>query len=328
MLGRRRDIARPNPTVAPEAYGLRRRLRKTPPRIPVIEASGTSETTTPPVAWPGGTSGRHGRGAGSIVLLSPGGPATSSGHGGIAFSVAGSATVAVGVGVGPVVGVDVGSGVGCEVGRAIGAAVATGVAGGACVGVGVRTGVAVGFGRDVGRGVAPGPPGPTFPGAAAPPSGVVVGSAAVVPSPDGAVGGDALAGTRVGMAVGAVEGTNGEAAACVEPGAAVPGLRAAVSADGPGELPLGVVHPPSPPTAIVAVTRTRFSTPSARIRRTRWTDDTAIGLSFRGHSRTANSDVLGPILPERTTPDRGSAQLSPLTEHARQPENRTSRRAS
>jgi len=81
---------------------------------------------------------------GSVVLLWPGGPETSPGHGGRGLTFSG-AVVGAGVGCG------VGRGVGGAVGRGVGGGVDTGV--GCGVGTGVDAGVCVGAGVEVGRAV-------------------------------------------------------------------------------------------------------------------------------------------------------------------------------
>lgn len=185
-------------------------------------------------------------------LLWPGGPSTTSGHGGRLCSWATGLGVGVGFGVGGGVGWGVGFGVatGPGVGVAFGGGVAPGGGVGAMVGVGPVVGAAVGrvTGLPVGLGV-----GRT---AIPPPDGAAVAEADSVGPTDG---------SPEAPSEGAIEGSV-VPLGWLEPsadGVTTPGV------DEPTAMPPEGNSGAPMPTAKANAARTRFSTPRATTRRAR-----------------------------------------------------------
>jgi len=232
-------------------------VSREPPR-----ANGAS--TMPWLLLPALPPSLHGRGAGGVVLLCPGGPETSPGHGGRACFGLPSTGASVGVarGVGRGVGLAVGFAVGFGVGAAVGFAVGFGVGAAVGSGVGRRTGGCVGFG-----GVAVGPAG----------VGTGVGPAATIGPSDG---------DADGSDEGTDEGTVDPAGSADEPPGSldvgpVVGLGELVLADPDGAivgLALAAATPPggdegadgaTMPAVRATVARMRFKSPIATTRRAR-----------------------------------------------------------
>ena len=242
-------------------FVLRRILAVSVSRAPP-RANGAS--TMPWLLLPALPPSLHGRGAGGVVLLCPGGPETSPGHGGRACFGLPSTGASVGVARG------VGRGVGLAVGFAVGFAVGLGVGAAVGSGVGRRTGGCVGFGgvavgpAGVGTGVGPaatiGPSdgdadgsdegtdeGTVDPAGSAdePPGSLDVGPVVglgelVLADPDGAI---------VGLALAAATPPGGDEGA---DGATMPAVRATVATREPSAI--GASRSAPPPVAVSADT--------------------------------------------------------------------------